>query len=439
MIRKRAKSRLRNARTVPVSDVSGSQKTFDDEGAGLTVDHHRVLKHVPTKLHPLYGLHLCWSMVTIVIAILTLGLMAILTQYGLLIWAFSLAASVLFVSILLAGRAINSVEITRTIPESCIVANPFMIKYIVRNKRTYFCSYSIRLMELIDNHHLSTMPSVYISYLKPGETRTVEILVSPMRRGLLNVSGTRIASKFPFGLLTRFRTVPDNKTITVYPALGTLNSTLFPSQKLEQYYSGSSDLKHRGASDEFFALREYRPGDHPRLIHWKRTATVGRLLVREMSQYTPHRLTVILDTHIPKITERNSILFEQAVSFAATVLCHSVEKGYRSALVCGGPTPVAVPPISGREAQYRILKVLGMVEHQTTTSLNELFHTWRFSGGWKGRCLVIGMSDSVSSILSKISLLVGPVQCYIVGSSEWRNAFQPPGYLLRKEAIGNHV
>ena len=55
----------------------------------------------------------------------------------------------------------------------------------------------------------------------------------------------------------------------------------------------------RAASDPlcgFVSLREYVPGDDPRLIHWPTTARVGTLMIREHVELRRPEFTVVLDT-----------------------------------------------------------------------------------------------------------------------------------------------
>ena len=413
---------------------AGSSKDYGSSLFPLTMDLKRSLRQVPTKLNPLYGIHVGRSMFLLLAAFFILGLMGFITQLELLFWATSLSVAVFFVSVLLPGWMINAIEVTKTIPESGIVSRPLTITYTIRNKHRLFSLRSIRIVELFSSEHVEDLPHVYIPVVGPGETLTFRVSVTPANRGHIVCLGTRLASRYPFGLLTRFRTVEEAKHIVVYPAMGVLTSNFMPAHKASEYQMGITLPRHKGSSDEFYALREYRVGDNPRFIHWRRTARMGRLVVREMSQYAPHRLTLILDTFMPE-EKKNRVLFEQTVSFAATLLCHSLERGYRTALVCTNVPPMMVPPLSGRPAQLRILKTLSEVEYQTTYSLPDLFNTWRFTGSWSGRCLVVGLSDPHTGVLKKLNEVIGPVQYFHVGTPEWRQLFIPPMYL--REARGD--
>jgi uncharacterized protein (DUF58 family) len=410
--------------------ASAGRSSFDEiNDLPLEMDLKRMMRQVPTKLHPLYGLHLGRSVLLLLIVLFLFGGMAFVTQLNLLFWAISLSVAMFFISILFPGWIVNSLEVTKIVPDTGFVSRPAAITYIVRNKRKLFPLYSIRIVELFSEEQVEGLPRAFIPCLGPGKTCSFQLYVTPRHRGALGCQGTRIASKYPFGLLTRFRTVVDCRHIEVYPALGTLTTRLMPAHKESEYQMGVSQPRNQGNSEEFFALREYRAGDNPRLIHWKRTARMGRLVVREMCQYAPRRFTVILDTHLPEDTPKNRLIFEEMVSFAATVLCQSLENGYRTALVCTSVPPTMVPPLTGRPAQQRILRTLSVIEPQFEHRLPELFESWRFNGSWSGRCLVVGRGNPGTGLLARLSEVVGPVQYLQAGSGEWRNIFVPPAYL----------
>ncbi len=408
---------------------AGGADFTDETELPLEIDSKALLDQVPVTWHPQYGVHVGWAMGMLLLMVIVMGAMAFVTQFGLLFWGASLAVSVFFISIVYPGWIIHSLKVTKTVPDTGIVAQGMSITYTIRNTRKHFSSYSIRMVELFGEGQVADTPRVYIPSIGPGKTCTFQVLVTPVKRGQLMCLGTRLASKYPFGLLARFRTVVDKRPVTIYPALGNLVAHMLPASRQNDFQLGLTQPKYRGSSEEFYALREYRPGDNPRLIHWKRSARVGRLIVREMSQYAPHRLTVILDTFLPENNPSNSVLFEHMVSFTATLLCHSLERGFRAGLVCSGVPPYMVPPLAGREAQHRILRTLSLVESQLDSALSDLFHNWRFTGSWSGRCYIIALVPPSPLIIARLSEVIGPVQVFIAGSPEWRNSFIAPSCL----------
>jgi uncharacterized protein (DUF58 family) len=91
----------------------------------------------------------------------------------------------------------------------------------------------------------------------------------------------------------------------------------------------------------FHALREYVPGDDLRHIHWRATARVGTLMVRELVDVSLPRTTVILDARPASyqpggeaagtptaLGEDGSELFEAAVDAAASVAVAAARHGF---------------------------------------------------------------------------------------------------------------
>jgi uncharacterized protein (DUF58 family) len=73
-----------------------------------------------------------------------------------------------------------------------------------------------------------------------------------------------------------------------------------------------------GSSEEFVALRDYRPGDPLRHIHWRSWAKTGKPIVKEYEDEFFVRHALVLDTFDE---EPNSEVLEEAVSVAASFAC----------------------------------------------------------------------------------------------------------------------
>ena len=67
---------------------------------------------------------------------------------------------------------------------------------------------------------------------------------------------------------------------------------------------------------EFLTLRDYEPGDDPRRVHWRASARVGELLVRQDEAASPGRVVLLLDTR-PHVHDHDS--FELAVEAVASL------------------------------------------------------------------------------------------------------------------------
>ena len=64
-------------------------------------------------------------------------------------------------------------------------------------------------------------------------------------------------------------------------------------------------------------MRDYRPGDSPRKIHWKLFARRGQPVVREFAQEYFSRIGIILDTYLPPKAKDFEAALETVASLAS--------------------------------------------------------------------------------------------------------------------------
>jgi len=74
----------------------------------------------------------------------------------------------------------------------------------------------------------------------------------------------------------------------------------------------------RGKGIEFQEIREYVPGDDRRHVHWRTSARIGSLRVRQYVDPRRSHLAVVLSTAIGEFT--NDEEFELAVSIAGATM-----------------------------------------------------------------------------------------------------------------------
>lgn len=141
--------------------------------------------------------------------------------------------------------------------------------------------------------------------------------ITPLRRGLLQFKTLTIACPDPLGLFNTCVTLSLPQCLLILPKRYQLPPIQLPGGRRHQ--SGGVALASSvGDSEEFRALREYRPGDPPRKIHWKSWAKVGKPIVKEEQDEYFVRHALILDTFQP---EPHSEILEEAISVAASLAC----------------------------------------------------------------------------------------------------------------------
>lgn len=167
--------------------------------------------------------------------------------------------------------------------------------------------------ERVSQYRRVVAPIVDVPEMDVPETEGVgEIL--PLRRGLLRFETLRIARPDPLGLFRSWVSVAIPQSMVILPKRYQVPPLQFPGTSRHQI--GGMALAGVGDSMELRSLRNYRPGDSPRKIHWKSWAKVGQPMVREELDECSVRHTLILDTVQP---EPYSERFEEAVAVAASL------------------------------------------------------------------------------------------------------------------------
>lgn len=151
--------------------------------------------------------------------------------------------------------------------------------------------------------------------LKPGESMRLMMEITPRRRGVIRLDQLRVQLPDPMDLYQSFiRVQAPPSTVTVLPRRYRLPPIELPGAAAFQL-SGESNTNSIGNSGEFTGLREYRPGDPMRQIHWKSWARIGRPIVKELEDTFYPRHGLVLDT---LSTHRHDAGFEECVSVAAS-------------------------------------------------------------------------------------------------------------------------
>ena len=150
--------------------------------------------------------------------------------------------------------------------------------------------------------------------------RSVEVQYDLMtqRRGVYRWQRLQLRTGAPLGLVWGRRTCQVNAVAIVHPrvlslACCPLIDRFGTDRSLQQL---SNRIPNAATSGQTRSLRPYRWGDSTRLIHWRTSARLGELRVRELETFTSGQSIVIaLDS--AKSWDPES--FEQAVTVAATL------------------------------------------------------------------------------------------------------------------------
>lgn len=175
-----------------------------------------------------------------------------------------------------------------------------------------------RWMWLVERRLLFSSKAVVCEKLKGGETRQCVMEIVPKRRGVVEFSSMRVLLPDPFGLFQRVRRVEQaTNHLVILPKRYRVGGLQLPGSSRNQV-GGEAMSMVNGQSGEFVGLREYRPGDPLRHIHWPSWARMGKPIVKEYEDVFFPRYGLFLDTAVRAEYE---LVFEEAVSVAASFAC----------------------------------------------------------------------------------------------------------------------
>ncbi|SCD72754.1 Protein of unknown function DUF58 [Streptomyces sp. di188] len=174
---------------------------------------------------------------------------------------------------------------------------------------------------------LGPRPRFVLDRMEAGGRREVSYRVRSDLRGRYPLGPLQLRLSDPFGMCELNRSFSSYDTLTVTPRVEAL-----PPVRLSGESKGYGDGLQRSlalAGEDDVIPRGYRYGDDLRRVHWRSTARYGELMVRREEQPQRARCTVLLDTRaIAYEGAGPDSPFEWAVSGAASVLVHMLERGF---------------------------------------------------------------------------------------------------------------
>jgi uncharacterized protein (DUF58 family) len=148
------------------------------------------------------------------------------------------------------------------------------------------------------------------------------------RRGRYLIGPLTVRSRFPLGLIEARVTVRQQAELLVCPRRGQL--TRHWTQLIEADHIGSVRALRQNAPAEgdYYGLRHWQSGDSRRWIHWRTSAKLGTLAVRQFERQVHRAAAIVVDLWQPEQpSPRDLAHVELAISFAATAVADLCGRG----------------------------------------------------------------------------------------------------------------
>ncbi|HEX2239597.1 MAG TPA: DUF58 domain-containing protein [Actinomycetota bacterium] len=246
-------------------------------------------------------------------------------------WLFVLSAGVLglvLASVFIRHR-LGAAAISRQLPQRARVGDPVRVGLTVANNGRG----SLPLMLISDSFPAFEPVVVACEPIPSGESAHIELVRAPTRRGVFAGGSVTLTAAAPYGVLRSAKTLKVDSSITVVPQWVDL-----PTWPILEPSSFPSDVLHErartGAGEEYLGVRDYRPGDPRRWVHWRSSARAGRLVVREYEEETASRVALVLAG--ADVGDPPDSAFEALVSGMASIALYALVTGHPVDLLAVG-------------------------------------------------------------------------------------------------------
>jgi uncharacterized protein (DUF58 family) len=198
------------------------------------------------------------------------------------------------------------------------------------------------------------------------------IAVVPLtRRGTYRIEPMIVQTGDPFGFFEAAATVGRPTVVTVFPRVIPLPRWRLPSANLE----GSHSAPERTLQTTPLAttVRPYAPGDSFNRIHWRSTARLGEIQVKEFDLEQTADVWLYIDLEEAVQTgEGDTSTVEESLRIAASIAHDALTENRAVGLTTSGHRTVNIPADRGPRQRQKIMQLLAAVDGDGRTPLAEV-------------------------------------------------------------------
>ena len=314
------------------------------------------------------------------------GIAAVKSNASLLFVLFGAMMGALVFSCVAARRSVGGVDLRRDVPSRVWQNQTVHLGYYLRNRRRWMPCLGLGVEEVAPVGLEGV--AGYCLHLPAGSAFRAGSRFTARQRGAIELRKARVSTVFPFGLVSACRHIEAPTDMIVWPAKGKLTRQLLQRGAVET--SSAAPSGDSSGQDEFFGLRDYRPGDAPRWIHWRKSASRNMPVVREMARPVPEVLWVVLDTRSAGGLADGQRVGERMLRLAATLVDYAFSRGYQVGVALGsGDEAVALAPAAGLAPHHRALDALAQAQPNEHLQLGDVVARIRLPQIRKAQVIVI--------------------------------------------------
>lgn len=326
-------------------------------------------------------------------------------------------------------RAVEAISVQRRLPTEAFAGKPFRVRYRLRNHGRFMPVWMIRVEDKIESidRAQSAVALCGVGVVSANRTVSPHYDCVVTNRGRYRFGPVSMMTTFPFSLFSSRQIVDDQSEIHVFPELLTLQGRW--QQALVSRSGGVATTARRSGAVEgdFFGLREWQTGDSPKWIHWRTSARLPELAVRQFEQQRRFDTCILVDAY--KGVESGAADqrgVELAISLAATFLVHLVgSPSNRIVLAVAGTEADAVIGGGSSEGKRRMLEMLADVKPTDQPNIGEAAKKALHIVGHTQDLIVIS-SRAFSSVQNTDAAMTQTISPWVRrGSFRWINVNGP--------------
>ncbi len=181
------------------------------------------------------------------------------------------------------------------------------------------------------------------------------------QRGLYTIGPTSLETGDPFGIFSVNLEYPSTTNMVVLPPVVSLPTVeVAPGGKIGE---GVRVVRSLDQTVTASSVREHKPKDSLRFIHWPTTARKGELYVRTFDSTPASDHWIILDLYQDvQAGEDQQSTEEHGIVLAASLTNRSIEEGKEVGLASHGENLIWLPPRLEESQQWRIMRALAVTK-----------------------------------------------------------------------------
>jgi uncharacterized protein (DUF58 family) len=265
--------------------------------------------------------------------IFVVSLAALNTGNNLLFLILASLIAVILMSGILSSITLSGVEMRLELPEHIFAGQPVRAVVELHNEKLTLPSFSLRVEAVTSKEAPAAAlleTPVYFAYLAKQDRVHQSVPMTFPRRGVYRQDAFRIVTRFPFGFLQKAHRLSLKTETLVYPSVEPTQEFLDIRPGLQ----GALESPAKGRGQDLYALRDYVPTDSARHVHWKASARLGTLMVREFAREDDCRVLLVLDPYV-SVTQSQLTAsaqleaanrFDRAVTLCAGLAWHFYER-----------------------------------------------------------------------------------------------------------------